>query len=161
MMRATHGFLAVAVLLVTSACTSQPPTSQQPDQLPPTPLPTLQSATVRFELGRGDNKNKDTHLALAITKETLAIARIDDFAGDQEFGDPGNYGPFHLIVQPGITKEQYRGSTTRLTIAPSGQDRVIFNTVIDARFSDGEILTSQSGVRTVDQDNRILEFQNP
>jgi len=66
----------------------------------------------------------------------LAIARIDDFAGDQEFGDPGNYGPFNLIVQPGITKEQYGGSTTRLTIAPSGQDRVILNTVIDARFSD-------------------------
>lgn len=161
MMRATHGFLPLAVLLVTSACTSQPPTSQPQGQMQPTPPPTLQSATVRFELSKGDNKNKDTHLALAITKEALAIARIDDFAGGQEFGDPGNYGPFNLIVQPGITKEQYRGSTTRLTIEPSVKDRVIFNTIVDARFSDGEILTSQSGVRNVDQDNRILEFQNP
>ena len=57
----------------------------------------------------------------------MAIARNDDFGGDQEFGDPGNYGPFDLIVQPGITKEQYRGSTTRLTIAPSGEDRVTLN----------------------------------
>jgi hypothetical protein len=161
MIRATHVFPAVAVLLLTSACTSQAPPSQQSGQLPPTPLPTLQSAAVRFEMSKGDNKNKDTHLAIAITKEALAIARIDDFAGDQEFGDPGNYGPFNLNVQPGVTKEQYRGSTTRLTVAPSGRDRVILNTVIDARFSDGEVLTSQSGVRTVDQDNRILEFQNP
>ncbi|HYI95913.1 MAG TPA: hypothetical protein VEX68_20395 [Bryobacteraceae bacterium] len=161
MMRATQMFATVAILLLTSACTSQAPTSQQSVQLPQTPLPTLQSATVRFEMSNGDNKNKDTHLALAITKEALAIARIDDFAGDQEFGDPGNYGPFSLIVQPGITKEQYRGSTTRLTVAPSGQDRVILNTLIDARFSDGDVLTSQSGVLSVDQDNRILEFKNP
>jgi hypothetical protein len=102
---------------------------------------------VRFELSKGDNKNRDTHVALTIAKEAFAIARLDDFAGDQEFGDPGNYGPFDLIVQPGVTKEQYRGSTTKLTIAPSGQDRVILNTVIDARFSDGEVLTTQSVVR--------------
>jgi hypothetical protein len=72
-----------------------------------------------------------------------------------------NYGPLDLIVQPGITKEQYRGSTARLTIAPSGEDRVIMNVVIDVHFSDGEALTSESGIRNVDQDNRVLDFQNP
>lgn len=153
--------IPVVLLLALSGCTRQPPASQSQAELPGTVPPTLQSATVRFVLAKGDNKNKDTHLALAITKQALAIARNDDFAGDQEFGDPGNYGPFNLIVQPGITTEQYRGSTTRLTIEPSGKDRVILNTIIDARFSDGRTLTSESGVRNVDQDNRILEFQNP
>jgi hypothetical protein len=162
MFRLTKAVIPVALLLAASGCTSQPPAASQPQAQPQsTLLPTLQSATVRFTLGKGDNKNKDTHLALAITKQALAIARNDDFGGDQEFGDPGNYGPFDLIVQPGITKEQYRGSTTRLTIAPSGEDRVILNAIIDARFSDGETLTSESGVRNVDQDNRILDFQNP
>ena len=161
MNRLTKTVVPIALLLAASGCTQQPSTSQPQGQLPSTGFPTLQSATVRFVLGKGDNKNKDTHLALAITKQALAIARNDDFGGDQEFGDPGNYGPFNLIVQPGITKEQYRGSTTRLTIAPSGEDRVILNTVIDARFSDGQTLTSESGIRNVDQDNRILEFPNP
>ena len=158
MMRVKHAYLTAAACLMAVACTS--PRSKE-GELPPTLLPTLQSATVRFELGKGDNKNKDTHLAIAITKQSLAIARNDDFAGDQEFGDPGNYGPFNLIVEPGITKDQYRGSTARLTIAPSGKDRVILNTVVEARFSDGEVLTGQSGVRNVDQDNRILEFPIP
>ena len=157
MSRLKKAVIAVSLLLLVSGCTPQPPASQPQSTL----LPTLQSATVRFVLGEGDNKNKDTHLALAITKQTLAIARNDDFGGDQEFGDPGNYGPFNLIVQPGITKEQYRGSTTRLTIAPSGDDRVIMNVIVDARFSDGETLSSESGIRNVDQDNRILDFQNP
>ena len=152
--------ISVSLLLVVSGCTPQPPASQPQAQQQSTLLPTLQNATVRFVLGKGDNKNQDTHLALAITKQTLAIARNDDFGGDQEFGDPGNYGPFNLIVQPGITKEQYRGSTTRLTIAPSGDDRVIMNVIVDARFSDGETLSSESGIRNVDQDNRILDFQN-
>ena len=154
--------MPIVLLLAVSGCRQQPPASQTEAQPGATVLlPTLQNATVRFVMAKGDNKNKDTHLALAITKQALAIARNDDFGGDQEFGDPGNYGPFELIVQPGITKEQYRGSTTRLTIAPSGQDRVILNAVIDAKFSDGETLTSESGTRNVDQDNRILEFQNP
>lgn len=151
----------IVLLLAIWGCTRQPPASQSEAELPSTILPTLQSATVRFVLDKGDNKNRDTHLALAITKGSLAIARNDDFAGDQEFGDPGNYGPFELIVQPGITEEQYRGSTTRLTIAPNGSDRVIMNTIVDARFSDGRVLTSESGIRNVDQDNRILEFENP
>jgi hypothetical protein len=157
---ATNAVIPVVLLLAASGCTQPPPASQPQAQPQPTLLPTLQSATVRFVLGKGDNKNRDTHLALAITKQSLAIARNDDFGGDQEFGDRGNYGPFDLIVQPGISKDQYRGSTTRLTIAPSGQDRVILNAIIDARFSDGETLTSESGTRNVDQDNRILEFQN-
>jgi hypothetical protein len=161
MNRLKKAVIPVALLLAASGCTPQPPASQPQAQPQSTLLPTLQSATVRFALGKGDNKNKDTHLALAITKQALAIARNDDFGGDQEFGDPGNYGPFYLIVQPGINKEQYSGSTTRLTIAPSGKDRVILNVIIDARFSDGETLTSESGIRNVDQDNRILDFQNP
>ncbi len=160
MMRAPRALLTAAILLAATSCSSQRPAPAD-GQMPPTLLPTLQSATVRFELGKGDNKNKDTHLAIAIQKQTLAIARNDDFAGDQEFGDPGNYGPFPLMVQPGITKEQYRGSTVRLTIAPSGKDRVILNVVVDARFSDGEVLTGQSGVRNADQDSRIVEFQIP
>lgn len=109
--------IPIVLLLAISGCRRQPPASQSEAELPTTVLPTLQSATVRFVLAKGDNKNKDTHLALAITKQALAIARNDDFGGDQEFGDPGNYGPFNLIVQSGITTEQYRGSTTRLTIA--------------------------------------------
>ena len=157
MNRFVKAVVPIVLLLLASGCTQQPSATQPQTTI----LPTLQSATVRFVLGQGDNKNKDTHLALAITKQSLAIARNDDFGGDQEFGDPGNYGPFDLIVQPGITKDQYRGSTTTLTIAPSGEDRVILNTIIDARFSDGETLTSESGIRNVDQDNRILEFQNP
>lgn len=161
MNRLNKAVIPIVLLLTVSACTRQPPASQPQAELPATVLPTLQSATVRFVLAKGDNKNKDTHLAVAITKQALAIARNDDFGGDQEFGDPGNYGPFDLIVQPGITMEQYRGSTTRLTIAPSGEDRVILNTIVDARFSDGQTLTSESGVRNIDQDNRILEFQNP
>jgi hypothetical protein len=162
MIRLRNLVVPVVLLLGVSACTQQPTATSTPEaQLPSTVLPTLQTATVRFVLAKGDNKNKDTHLAIAITKQALAIARNDDFGVDQEFGDPGNYGPFNLIVQPNITKDQYRGSTTRLTIAPSGQDRVILNTIVDARFSDGETLTSQSGVRNVDQDNRILDFQNP
>ena len=80
------------VLLAASGCTQQPPTSQPQAQPEATLLPTLQSATVRFVLGKGDNKNKDTHLALAITKQAVAITRNDDFGGDQEFGDPGNHG---------------------------------------------------------------------
>ena len=147
----------VVLLLTTWACTQNRGTESASV---PAIAPTLQSATLRFVFDKGDNKNKDTHLALDITKQSLAIARNDDFAGDQEFGDPGKYGPFDLLVQPGITKEQYQGSTTRLTIAPSGQDRVIFNTIIDARFTDGDVRTSESGIRTVDQDNRILEFRN-
>lgn len=160
MNRLKKAVIPVSVLLIASGCTPQPPASQPQAQSQSTLLPTLQNVTVRFVLSKGDNKNKDTHLALAITKQTLAIARNDDFGGDQEFGDPGNYGPFNLIVQPGITKEQYRGSTTRLTIAPSGEDRVLMNVIVDARFSDGETLTSESGIRNVDQDNRILDFQN-
>jgi hypothetical protein len=161
MTRFTHSSALVAVLVALSACTQQPRTAEQTTPQPSaTLLPTLQSVKVRFVLAKGDNKNKDTHLAIAITKQTLAIARNDDFGGDQEFGDPGNYGPFDLIVQPGLTKDQYRGSTTRLTIAPAGKDRVILNTVVDALFSDGETITSESGVRNVDQDSRILEFQN-
>lgn len=153
--------LSLVLLLAATGCTPKP-TASEPQTQPgsTTLLPTLQNATVRFVFAKGDNKNKDTHLALAITKQSLAIARNDDFGGDQEFGDPGNYGPFNLIVQPGITKEQYRGSTTRLTIAPSGQDRVIMNVIVDARFSDGETISTESGIRTVDQDNRILEFPN-
>lgn len=150
----------IVFLLAASGCTTRPASAPPEAQPSSIVLPTLQSATVRFVLAKGDNKNKDTHLALAITRQALAIARNDDFGGDQEFGDPGNYGPFDLLVQPGISKEQYRGSTTRLTIAPSGEDRVILNAIIDARFSDGQTLTSESGVRNVDQDNRILEFQN-
>ena len=160
MNRSSVAIVSIVLLLAASGCTQQPSTTEPLSSQPSTILPTLQSATVRFVLEKGDNKNKDTHLALAITKGPLAVARNDDFAGDQEFGDPGNYGPFNLIVQPGITKEQYLGSTTRLTVAPSGQDRVILNTIIDARFSDGQTLTSESGIRNVDQDNRILEFQN-
>jgi hypothetical protein len=145
----------IVLLLVASGCT-------QPAEPPPSAMvPTLQNATVRFVLEKGDNKNEDTHLSLAITKQALMIARNDDFAGDQEFGDPGNYGPFDLIAQPGITKDQYMGSTTRLTIAPNGEDIVIMNTIVEARFSDGQTITSESGVRSLDHDNRILEFQNP
>lgn len=161
MNRLNRTVVSVMLLLGASSCTQQPPASKPQAQMPSTSQPTLQSATVRFVLQKGDNKNKETHLALAITKQALAIARNDDFGGDQEFGDPGNYGPFDLIVQLGITPDQYRGSTTRLTIAPSGEDRVILNTIVDARFSDGQTLTSESGVRNVDQDNRVLEFQNP
>lgn len=159
--RLNQTLAGLALLLAASSCTRQPAASSPEAQPPSTILPTLQSVTVRFVLAKGDNKNKDTHLAIAITRQSLAIARNDDFAGDQEFGDPGNYGPFDLIVQPGITKDQYRGSTTRLTIAPAGDDRVILNAIVDARFSDGQTLSSESGIRNVDQDNRILEFQNP
>jgi hypothetical protein len=153
--------VAVATLLALAGCSRTPANKSSETQQTVVLAPTLQSATVRFVLPKGDNKNKDTHLAAAITNQALAIARNDDFAGDQEFGDPGNYGPFNLIVTPGITKDQFRGSTTRLTVAPSGEDRVILNAIVEARFSDGETLTSESGVRNADQDSRILEFLNP
>ncbi|MBI2823959.1 MAG: hypothetical protein HYX69_04620 [Planctomycetia bacterium] len=126
-------------------------------------METLESVTVRFTLPDGDNKDDNTRLAIRITKGDVAIAKNDNFADGDEFSDPGNYGPYNLQVQTKVSKDVYRGSTTTLTITPqggAGHDTIVMNTIVDARFSDGTVLTSESGtVRTVNAATTI--FQNP
>ena len=126
-------------------------------------MATLESVTVRFTLPKGDNKDDNTRLAIHVRKGDIAIAKNDNFADGDEFNDPGNYGPYPLEVQTKVAKDVYRGSTTTLTITPqggAGHYTIVMNTIIDARFSDGEVVTSESGtVRTVNAATTV--FQNP
>jgi hypothetical protein len=123
---------------------------------------TIKSVVVRFVLPRGDNKDDNTRLACKIQKDDVLIASNPSFAGDKEFVDPGEYGPYPLKIKTKVTKAQYRGSKTTLTITPvggRGHDTIIMNTIIEAKFSDGSTLTSESGVKkTVDA--AVTTFDN-
>lgn len=123
----------------------------------------LQSITVRFTLPKGDNKDDNTRLGITVRSGAVAIAQKANFADSEEFNDPGNYGPYPLEVQTSVTKAAYRGSTTTLTITPQGgarHDTIIMNTIVEAKFSDGMVLTSESGtLKTVNAATTV--FQNP
>ena len=94
--------------------------------LPPSSLPTLQSATVCFELSKGNNTDKGRHLAIATARMTILLTTRNS----------KNQATRHFRPDR-PTRHRYRaipGGITRLTLAPSGRDRVIFSTVVDLHF---------------------------
>jgi hypothetical protein len=123
--------------------------------------PLLQSVRVSFILPPGDNRDVDTGVAVSIAKGSLVLAGEDNLAPGVAFADPGNYGPFNLIVRQGITKSTYKDSTVTLTISPNGNDKWVTGLVIEATFSDNQVVKSQFVPTTVDQNNRTVSFQNP
>jgi|GEM_PF-4785793 len=109
---------------------------------------TLESVTLRFKLPKGENKDDNTSLTCTIKHNDILIANKNDFANTEEFNDPGEYGPFALDVKTKVTKSVYREGKTTLSIQPHGgreHDTVIMNTVVEAKFSDGTVLTNESG----------------
>jgi S1-C subfamily serine protease len=121
----------------------------------------LQSVNVTFVLPPGDDKDFDTSVAISITKGAMNVAANNNIASGVKFSDPGNYGPFSLSVAQPVTKSLYKNSLVTMVINPNGNDRWITSLLIEARFSDNQVVKSQFGPVVLDQDNKTILFQNP
>jgi hypothetical protein len=98
---------------------------------------------------------------MSIKKGGTTIASNDDIAHDKHFEHEKGYGPFSLNVQPHVTKTIYKNSSIAIRITPKRNDRWITNVIIEARFSDDQVILSAFGPLIVDQDTRDANFQIP
>lgn len=93
------------------------------------PNATVTKVTVTF-FTHNDNKDHDTSVSVLVQNRTSLflsqdLARLDNFAGNQEFGDnPPSTNTFVLpLVSKDIKLSQLTLPTYKITIAPVGHDR--------------------------------------
>jgi hypothetical protein len=75
------------------------------------------------------------------------LARLDNFAGNQEFGDnPPSTNTFVLPLVSNVKLGELTLPTYKITIAPNGHDRWIFDCTVTIKASDGsQFSSSQQG----------------
>ena len=132
----------------------------------PTVGPVLLSVTATFTTA-GDSKEADTVVSISVAAGGLLMAGGSGIAAGVEFGDSGNYGPFVLETpNTRITKTLYRASTVTLKISPQDErketitDRWITQVQLEARFSDNEVLRTNSRPLTLDNVTRVVAIMN-
>lgn len=159
-------WLCLALLVAGStACRTNSPTSTTT----PTPAsnaitlgdPLLIAASVTFVMPDCDDKNHDTTVDVTIVKDGVLIAEGQNLADNQEFDDPGKYGPFPLAIRQAVTKSAYQGSATKLRIAPFKGDTWCTRIMVDAVFADNtRVQTSSCNELKVSEKNPNGQFVN-
>jgi hypothetical protein len=116
---------------------------------------------VVFNMPKCDDRDHDTKIDMWIEKNGGRFASAFNLAPGQHFADPGTYGPFPFTLDVAVTKAYYRGSLTKLTISPRGNDTWCTTITITASFSDGSVLKSSTGSAIkVSESNRSAQFVN-
>jgi hypothetical protein len=110
-----------------------------------------------------DNKDHDTSVSVFVQNRVnmfLAqdIARLEHFAGNTEFGDdpPSTHGFDLGLASDNIRLSELNLPTFRITVAPVGDDRWIFDVTLTIAASDGSQSSSTTTGIILDQDNRIF-----
>jgi len=110
-----------------------------------------------------DNKDHDTSVSVLVQNRISVflsqdLARLDNFAGNDEFGDnPPSTNTFDLtLASENIKLGELSLPTYRITIAPNGHDRWIFDATITITASDGSQFSSTTPGIILDQDNRTF-----
>lgn len=126
----------------------------------PDPNATITKVSVTF-FTHNDNKDHDTSVSVVVQNRvnlflSQDLARLDGFAGNQEFGDnPPSTNMFVLpLASSDIKLSQLTLPTYSVTIAPVGNDRWIFDCTVTITASDGSQFSSTKQGIILDQDNR-------
>jgi hypothetical protein len=122
---------------------------------------TIDRISVTF-FTHNDNKDHDTSVSMVVQNRaniflSQDLARLDNFAGNQEFGDnPPSTNTFVLPLVSNVKLGELTLPTYKITIAPNGHDRWIFDCTVTIKASDGsQFSSSQQGI-ILDQDNRTF-----
>ncbi|HLZ63197.1 MAG TPA: hypothetical protein VKR06_40210 [Ktedonosporobacter sp.] len=128
------------------------------------PNATITNISVSF-FTHNDNKDHDTSISVLVQVPvnfylSQDLARLDNFAGgdNDEFGDnPPSTHTFNLTLASRNIKlsDITNLPTFRITIAPNGHDRWIFDATFRITLSDGTQLSFTTTNIILDQDNRI------
>lgn len=126
---------------------------------------TLRSGTITFFLPEGDDKDTDTKASVFITSKfnnqfDLTLASKVDFAGIDTWEDTGDKSyTYQLDVIPVGLSQITSDVKTTITIAPVGNDTVIFGYRLSLIFDDGDPNTAQITLTQV-KDNITLSQDN-
>ncbi|WP_295667275.1 hypothetical protein [uncultured Mucilaginibacter sp.] len=122
---------------------------------------TVTKVTITFNT-HNDNKDHDTQLNVSIkTKVNLFlskdIATGNNLGGDMEFVDPSTHS-FDLVLRSdNIKVSDLQLPIIDIDVQPNGNDRWIFDYVVQLTFSDGNTYSSKSQGVILDQDNKHYE----
>jgi hypothetical protein len=126
------------------------------------PNATIAKVSVTF-VTHDDNKDHDTSVSVDVQNKTSIflsqdLARLDNFAGNQEFGDkPASTNTFVLpLTSTSVKVSELLLPTYAITIHPNGHDRWIFDCTVTITASDGSQFSSSKGGIILDQDNRTF-----
>lgn len=116
----------------------------------------LQKVEVIFMMmPNGDNKDDDTKLSLSVVRPdgVTVVATHPDIAPGKPMQASLNteFGPYPLILSLPVDQTSYSECYASVEIRPNGNDRVIWNVIVRAFFSNNSIMTSQSGYIIQDQ----------
>jgi len=110
-----------------------------------------------------DNKDHDTSVSVRVRNQVgfhrfQDIARLDNFAGNEEFGDnpPSTHTYDLLLASDHIALDSLNATEFTVTEAPNGNDRWIFDVSIAISTSDGNSFSSTPVTVVLDQDNRTF-----
>ncbi len=128
----------------------------------PDPNATITKVSISF-FTHNDNKDHDTSVSVLVQNKaniflSQDLATLDNFAGNQEFGDnPPSTNTFVLpLASNDIKISQLTLPIYTITIAPVGHDRWIFDCTVTIAASDGSQFSSTKQGIILDQDNRTF-----
>ena len=126
------------------------------------PNATITKVSITF-VTHDDNKDHDTSVSVDVQNKTSIflsqdLARLDNFAGNQEFGDkPPSTNTFVLpLASNGVKVSELLLPIYSITIHPNGDDRWIFDCAVTLTASDSSQFSATKQGIILDQDNRTF-----
>src|SRR5713101_2626836 len=148
-MKASLAVLAIAVVMIAFQSTglADPPTQT--------------ALNFTFAMPKCDDRDHDTGIQMWVDGPGGEYARNDNIAPDQQFRDPGTYGPFSIAIENAINKNDYQKTKTHLHISPKVHDTWCTVVNLEAIFTDNSKINTSSGVVVkVSEANRDAVFGN-
>ena len=117
--------------------------------------PTLVNANITFHTNDED-KDDDTVVSVTVGKGGTIAAQVTDRF--QHFNDHSDAGPFDLVINNPLTRDDLKTGVVNLGITPNGNDTWHFNFFLDLRFSDGSHLFARASRLELTQELALSFF---
>lgn len=169
--------LAASLLALFASGCKQESTQPAPQLAPPAAAaeePTLRTAKITFCLPKGDDKDDNTTVSVAVTTKVdnqwdQTIASLDAFGDQIVWEDDGKHCyPYDLKVVGGTNLGVVRagGVRTKIDWMPTGRDRGFFNYKLVLTFDDSDTSThptelQQTNPKLVEMSENIPSYTNP